>query len=529
MKAFIKSGLCFALGWLASAAGAQEAPIKWQPSAAKNSRPSAVIYSVAEAAAKSEAQLRPVVLSQPIPLDDTGNPAFRLVSEPFTPTVRGQAADEKTVPAVPILEVGPTDQKPPKKMPTEGFTPPAPQTAPSPIFGNLGIMPDECCNSDCGLSWCGRGSCEGVACRPDRSRCFWVSAEYLMWWQRSQSVPPLVTVSPAGTATGMSGVLGQDATRILYDSTPDHTRSGGRFAVGMWMPHFCNLGIEANYFFLGRQTSTATYGSNGDPQVSRPVFNAITQKPAAEIVSINNANTFVTGTVSVNNFSQVWGAEANVRSRLSCGPCYWVDILVGYRHLNLSEGIDITENLQNFDPRTRLPAGNFLVHDSFHTRNQFNGVQVGLDGERRFWDRCFVGMTTKLAMGNVHQIVNIDGSTTFTNFPAPFGGTFPGGLLALPGTNIGRFTANRFGVLPEVGFKLGYDITDHLRVFVGYDFLYLTSVVRPGEQIDLRVNPNFVPSAAGPGPGGGPRLPAVLFHTNDYWAQGLNFGLQYRY
>jgi len=27
--------------------------------------------------------------------------------------------------------------------------------------------------------------------------------------------------------------------------------------------------------------------------------------------------------------------------------------------------------------------------------------------------------------------------------------------------------------------KLGYDVTDHVRVFVGYDFLYWSNVVRP--------------------------------------------------
>ena len=56
-------------------------------------------------------------------------------------------------------------------------------------------------------------------------------------------------------------------------------------------------------------------------------------------------------------------------------------------------------------------------------------------------------------------------------------------------------------------------------------------VVRPGEQIDTNVNTRFRP----PLPGfaavtpTGPAVPAVLFRNTDYWAQGLNFGLQYRY
>jgi hypothetical protein len=57
----------------------------------------------------------------------------------------------------------------------------------------------------------------------------------------------------------------------------------------------------------------------------------------------------------------------------------------------------------------------------------------------------------------------------------------------------------------------------------------LSSVVRPAEQIDLNVNQSFRPTVVGPGVGTGPRVPAVLYRTNDFWAQGLTFGLQYRY
>jgi hypothetical protein len=173
----------------------------------------------------------------------------------------------------------------------------------------------------------------------------------------------------------------------------------------------------------------------------------------------------------------------------------------------------------------------FLVHDSFHTRNQFNGGEVGLDGQWRFAPRWTLGSTVKLAMGSTHEIVNIDGSTTVSNLPLglqQFNGTQPGGLYALS-TNIGRHTANRFAVLPEVAFKIGYNVTPNLQVFVGYDFLFLSSVVRPGEQIDPNVNPNFIPPLRGPGTNVGPAQPAVLFNTSNYWAQGLNFGLLYRF
>lgn len=72
--------------------------------------------------------------------------------------------------------------------------------------------------------------------------------------------------------------------------------------------------------------------------------------------------------------------------------------------------------------------------------------------------------------------------------------------------------------------NLGYNITDHVRVFVGYDFLYLSNVIRAGDQVNLNVNPNrFL------GISGGPANSPFAFHTSDYWAQGLNFGLEFRW
>jgi hypothetical protein len=64
---------------------------------------------------------------------------------------------------------------------------------------------------------------------------------------------------------------------------------------------------------------------------------------------------------------------------------------------------------------------------------------------------------------------------------------------------------------------------------VGYSFLYLSSVVRPGDQIDRVLNvtriPNFVPGAVP----SGPLRPMPLIHDTDFWAQGINFGVEFRF
>ena len=100
------------------------------------------------------------------------------------------------------------------------------------------------------------------------------------------------------------------------------------------------------------------------------------------------------------------------------------------------------------------------------------------------------------------------------------------GLLAQP-TNVGRTKHSSFAAVPEVGLKIGYQFTDHLRVTVGYDFLYWSRVARPGQQIDTLVNTSQLLRQGGAAVV--PANPARIFHDTDYWAQGINLGLEFNF
>jgi len=106
----------------------------------------------------------------------------------------------------------------------------------------------------------------------------------------------------------------------------------------------------------------------------------------------------------------------------------------------------------------------------------------------------------------------------------PNGGTstYETGLLAQT-TNIGQYTQNQFAIMPELGFTLSYDLTDYLRASFGYTFFYWSQVARPGDQIDTHLSqlPPETPT--------GSLQPAFSFNMSDYWAQGLNFGLELRF
>jgi len=97
-------------------------------------------------------------------------------------------------------------------------------------------------------------------------------------------------------------------------------------------------------------------------------------------------------------------------------------------------------------------------------------------------------------------------------------------------------------VVPELGINIGYQITDHLRAYVGYNVIYWSDVVRPGDQIDRVINTTQLPNPTlvvngvivPPQPNTpllnpALRRPAFSFNGSDFWAQGVNFGLEFKY
>src|SRR5262249_51408941 len=154
--------------------------------------------------------------------------------------------------------------------------------------------------------------------------------------------------------------------------------------------------------------------------------------------------------------------DTNLRTNLWNGCWYKVDLLGGFRYLALDEDLRIGEQLAVAGaPDFGVPPVNIALSDRFRTQNRFYGAQVGFDTEL-FWGRWSLDLLTKLAIGEVHETVNISGATVFST-SAVTTPAQPGGLLALP-TNIGNYHRNRFAVVPEIGVKVGYDVFDWLRL-----------------------------------------------------------------
>lgn len=398
--------------------------------------------------------------------------------------------------------------------------------------GSCDISCGDCVSETCGArwgnrwrEWCGRGSCDDPCCRP-RPRA-WMRADYLLMGITEQNLPPLVTgeFSPI-RPPDQAGVLPGSPTLFPNPNSHDEVRSGGRYSFGFWFPRRCNWGMDASFFMLAPRTLHSEFNSDarGNPVLARPFIDANTGAQAAQLISYPG---LLTGTYTFDSTVRFWGVDAHLRHRWNCGPRWWLDCFVGYRHLNLADTIDIAENLTVIDPAGG--GARFLVNDHFGTRNIFNGGQVGLEGELKIFRRWFIAGNLKVAVGGVHQIVNIDGATMFIS-PGAAPAIGRGGLYALT-SNIGRHERNDFAWANEFGIKLGFDVNEHWRIYAGYNILYLSNVVRAGDQIDRTVN--FTGMAPEPGnlnpPIVQPARPAVLFRQSDFWAQGGQFGIEYHW
>lgn len=353
----------------------------------------------------------------------------------------------------------------------------------------------------------------------------WGGIEYLLWTTSGMNVPPLVTSSPLGTPREAAGVLGDPRTSILFGggNVNDDFRSGFRAYSGMWLDECQTIGLESSLFYLEPGNDSGAFPCFTNSMIfARPFFdvNPANTRPNSELVCFPNV---LAGGVWVNTQSTFWGSDFNIRKNLFCDCNYRLDFLAGYRYWELQDRVNITENLTAVDPNTGTPVGtNFVINEFFYTKNTFNGGQIGLAGEFRR-GRFFVSGRQLVAFGNVHKEVEIAGVTQFT-VPGQLPQQYTGGLLTQP-TNIGKREYDVFAVVPEATVSVGYNVTDGIRAYVGYTFLYISDVSRAGNQIDTVVNSTQIP----PGVLVGAPRPAFVRQDSDFWAQGINFGLEIRF
>jgi hypothetical protein len=188
--------------------------------------------------------------------------------------------------------------------------------------------------------------------------------------------------------------------------------------------------------------------------------------------------------------------------------------------------VGITENLLVTEPTSPDLGTTFVIHDNFRARNEFYGSELGLRTQV-YRGRWSFDIMTKIALGNNHQTITIDGTTDIT----PFGGpttSYNRGILA-GGSNNGTYQRDNLTLIPQLNLQVGYQVTYNWRAFVGYDILYWGCVAQAADQIDLNVDPRNWPPNMSPVPGQGLPFPQFTGKTSCFWAQGVSLGTEFRY
>ena len=237
----------------------------------------------------------------------------------------------------------------------------------------------------------------------------------------------------------------------------------------------------------------------------------------------------MTGSFRAESAARLGGANARIVSNRVHTRELTIDLFAGIRYLDLDESLLLTQTTQAtnsgivlLNGTTYGPGVPLTITDRFRTRNQFYGGELGGRAELR-QGFGFLAVTPSIAFGPVHQTAQASGSSSVP------GVELPGGLYAVTGGNAGRDVTNRFAVMTEIRTEVGIYLTGSSRLSVGYDFLYLGSVARPGEQIDYVVNTRLVPTTRRFGSLSGVASPLPTAGRTDFYAHALRVAFELRY
>lgn len=353
---------------------------------------------------------------------------------------------------------------------------------------------------------------------------FWVDFNYMASWIKpDRTLQPLVTAGRNGAER--PGALDDPGTTVLFDGRNLHEEPfwGGKFSIGKWFDECQYCGLEGGYFFLASQDRgfiASQLGAPGLPGLYLPFFNPLTGIQDAFQIAQDGRSS---GIVEINSRTRVQNAEGHFLFSFGRGLTWRSDAIVGVRWMVLDEEIVVQETL-------RANTGGTIIGilDTFTTRNDFIGADLGFKTQFR-WDCWYLNVITRVALGGNHQQISNDGFTGATT-PAGETTTARAGRYTGP-ANIGNFNNDVFAVVPEVGFQLGYQPRNWLRVSMGYNWLYWDNIVRPGGNIDPVVNPIGVPTSGQFNPNTlyEPRRPGVPYNLTDFWVQSVTVGIELLY
>jgi hypothetical protein len=349
----------------------------------------------------------------------------------------------------------------------------------------------------------------------------YAEVDYLLRWFKPVCLTPAV-LSVGNPAAPVPGAVSQPGTQVVVGQLHkfEFDMTSGIQVAARWEWNDRGFGLEARGFVMEQAAASQQFaaGPNGSPAT---YLNYQAPDNSQQALPFTIPGVVTGGSVAVGS-TKVWGVETDFAlpiTRADNGQGVFGTFLVGSRYLDLTDRVRLSNALSLVGD----PAAVAFGADQFITRNQFVGPQVGTRLGLQ-WGRWSVEYTTLLAAGLTHQVRIIEGSPLLAaTAVSPL--LVPGPLLALP-SNIGRETAWRVTLVPEIGLKTRVALADWCSVSLGYSLLYWNKVLCPGDQMDPHVNISQLPVH---GPVTGARAPMPLFVHTDYFAQGLDLGLEIRF
>ncbi len=379
-----------------------------------------------------------------------------------------------------------------------------------------------------------------------------LSGEYL-WWRIGQANINTILVTTTNTPVfdTNAGQLDQPDTIVLFGPQEYSygLLNGGRVTGGValgFLPPLEVSGMWINQSPTLRLFAASSDGSAGSPVLSRPFLDVSQPGPVGtgqEQVLSSGFPGLLAGDIGATASGSLWGIEANFVCNLLGSDTLSIDLILGYRHANLSEDFNMFSRTAPVAAGVNIPFNavnqvgfgqgfSTLVFDNFSTRNQFNGGTIGVRG--------FVGgrwlqgeIDLKLAIGSTSAQLNVSGESILLDpsFPVRAPVTEPGGMLAVK-SNSGTFERNEFSVIPEVTGKVALQITRNLRIFSTYNVFYWSDVARPGDQLSNIIDARQIPTHVAYDPrvkNGGPNVtvpPQPAINFRDFWGYGFGFGVE---
>jgi hypothetical protein len=350
----------------------------------------------------------------------------------------------------------------------------------------------------------------------------WFNAEYVLWWVRDQNAPSLIQVIPDSVANVTPLPAGSVQTLFPAKNQINYSPFNGvRLTAGLWLDSASTFGLDGSAFVLQQNSRAGAIYSIGSPIIAQGYVSANSGVPTSLQLSSPDPVFGYTGGIGVRStISSIMGFDANFRCNGYAIFADNTDYLFGARYFNFHEQLDIVGQA-NFKNGLQL-----VDADHFATNNQFYGAQIGVDSRLCGFRGFSLEGIVKLAIGGVHQTASVSGYNSFT-YPNGVVDRQVGGLYAQP-SNIGNYSQNKLGVMPEVGLNFSYNLNDNCAIYVGYNLLMLNNVARPGGSIDPNINDANVRFITNPTTGNAPN-PVFRFSEESFWVQGITAGFRLQF